>query len=109
MHAGIQALHLGDHLTGAGQHAAVFPGVEQAQLDIGPLVKLVDELVLPDCQQIIDYQAHMHSAVGGVHRALQDDPAGIVRIPEICLDVDRRDRRIDKRQARGQPVVTVVQ
>ena len=60
VHAGIEALHLGDHFSGAGPHIAALPRVEYPELEVGVVFQLGDHLVRSGGQQVVYDQADMY-------------------------------------------------
>lgn len=109
VHAHVQSLQTRDRLAHPRQRSAVLPGVEQPKLDVRVLLQLVGQLVLAGDQQVVDDQAHPDSALGGAHGALENQPARVVGVSEVGLDVERGHGRVDRRESPSQSLETPVE
>ncbi len=109
VHAGIQPLHLRDHLAAPRDQAAFFPGIEETHLDVRVPLEIGMELLLPGRHEVVHDQSNADAAMRGKDGALQDQAPGRVRIPEVGHDIERRDRGVDQRQPPCKRVVAEVE
>ena len=78
------------HHAGPVQQAfAVYPGVENTELDVRLGLEIDHHLVEPLQQQVVNNHPYFHTAVGRVHGTLENQTPAVIGIPEVGLDIER--------------------
>ena len=91
VHAGVESLEPGHHLGGPAKRAPPIPRVEHPEVDVRVSLKLEEELIQSDRHQIVNDQADLDSPVGCPDRPIQHQASGMVRVPEIGLEIEGAD------------------
>jgi hypothetical protein len=107
----VSTLPVDDELGDLGRQRwiAGVEGIEQPHLDIPVRVERVEDVVLVVEADVVQKHAYAHAAVGCCEQALGHEPAGVVVVEDVVLQVDRMRRVVDQRDAAHQGIVAARQ
>ena len=89
--------------------APVGERVEQTDLDVGVGIEGGDDGVAGLVVGIVDEEPHPDPAIGRLHHAVDDDPAGRIAVPDVVLHVEASLGQVGQRQTDDEGLAPVAQ